>query len=159
MEKKTCWEASVRKMLWPVKAAKGLFSDVLILCLRKAVAIQCLCGVTLDTQTWKFLDISAALFSPSCLPGHDNMPSGATEDRHSSPGSPPMPASLLTQQCCLGSAENYLLCGSRRLRRCPLTQGAKWCWKLLYEPCRVREPVCSCMFGRILAGSGSSALP
>lgn len=144
-----CWEVSMRKMLWPVKAAKGLFSDVLILCLHKAVDMECLHGVTGDTQTWKFLDISAAL---SPLPAFQGMPICPPEPQRTDILLwAPVPASLLTQQRCPGSAENYLLCGSRRLCRCPLTQGAKWCWKLLYEPRRVGERVCSCTFARILS--------
>lgn len=147
--RKPHWEVSMRKTLWPVRAARGLSSDVFILCLRKAADTECLHGVTRDTQTWKFLDISAALFSPSCLPGHANMPSRATEDTHSSLGSG---ACLSAHTAELpGSAENYLLCGGRRPCRCPLTRGAKWCWKLLYEPRRVGERVCSCTFARILS--------
>lgn len=117
--------------------------------LRKAADTECLHGVTRDTQTWKFLDISAAL---SPLPAFQGMPICPPEPQRTY-------IILWAPRACFsahtaelpGSAENYLLCGGRRPCRCPLTRGAKWCWKLLYEPRRVGERVCSCTFARILS--------
>ena len=98
------------KMWGPIKAIKGLFCGV-ILCLCKAVDIECLGGVTGYSQSRKFFLMRfSSSFSPSCLWGHDSMPSRATEDKHSSLAS--CARFSAHTESCLGWAENYLLCSS-----------------------------------------------
>lgn len=72
-------------MTWKRNTGKMWGNGVFILYLHKAVDIEGLGWVTGRGQTCRFfLRHLCGSFFPSCLSGHANMPSRATEDRHSS---------------------------------------------------------------------------